>query len=72
MQATESAVSYVGAPPGRVPHANTFDWIFSNPFENESAFVLPGRSIPKTEDSRQIFVDEKSGKLRSQHTFGLA
>ena len=57
-------VSYSGFKPGHVNRANTFDWIFGDPFQNENAHTPPERRLPKIDDDRPIFVDNKSGKER--------
>ncbi|KAI9902379.1 hypothetical protein N3K66_001731 [Trichothecium roseum] len=55
------ASAYVGAPVKFAP-ALAFDWLFSDPFSEESDFTPPGHVVPKVEDERPIFVDELSDR----------
>lgn len=57
-----ATVSFTGTPPGHIRRANTFDWIFEAPFENVNDHTPFDKRLPKVEDGRPIFVDEKSGK----------
>lgn len=54
--------AYVGQP-ANVPGANIFDFIFGNPFQNESDFVPRARRVPKIRDDQPIFTDHANGKL---------
>jgi hypothetical protein len=58
---SNAAPAYAGAPADIEP-ANVFDWLFSSPFEVESAFTPPAHRVAKVEDERLVFVDEASGK----------
>ncbi|KPM37236.1 hypothetical protein AK830_g9315 [Neonectria ditissima] len=53
--------SYVGTT-ASVPGANTFDWLFGNPFELESDYVPPQHRIPHIDDNAPIFVDHATDR----------
>jgi len=63
MAATSTALSYSGAPPGNVRRANAFDWIFGDPFQQENDHTSSERRLPKIDEDRPIFVDNKTGKV---------
>lgn len=50
-----------GAPTVAFASANTFSWLFSNPFEEESDFTPSQQRVPRVEDGRPLFVDEANG-----------
>lgn len=52
--------SYAGFP-ANVPGANTFDWLFSNPFESESEYTPLKQRVPRIAEDAPIFVDHASG-----------
>ncbi|KAH7129395.1 hypothetical protein B0J13DRAFT_137376 [Dactylonectria estremocensis] len=53
--------SYAGAP-ANVPGTNTFDWLFSNPFESESDYLPPQRRVPRIDSNTPIFVDHATDR----------
>ncbi|KAF7548716.1 hypothetical protein G7Z17_g6874 [Cylindrodendrum hubeiense] len=53
--------SYVGSPTN-VPGANTFDWLFSNPFETESEFAPLKQRVPRIDENAPIFVDHATDR----------
>ncbi|KAK7423800.1 hypothetical protein QQZ08_008843 [Neonectria magnoliae] len=53
--------SYAGSP-ANVPGANTFDFIFSNPFESESDYTPPQQRVPHIDDNAPIFVDHATDR----------
>ncbi len=59
-------VSHAGSPPEHIPLHNTFDWVFSNPFENESSFTPAEHRVPRIEPSRPIFVDQNAGMCANE------
>lgn len=54
--------SYAGEP-ANIPGANVFNFMFSNPFQQESEFTPPKQRVPKIHDDQPIFIDHASGKL---------
>lgn len=56
-------VAYSGSPPGRYPQSNVFDFVFGSPFKAVSDHVPPSQKLPPIEESRSIFVDNKTGKM---------
>lgn len=56
-------VAYSGSPPGQYPHSNVFDFVFGNPFQELSDHVPPTQKLPPIEESKPIFVDNKTGKM---------
>uniref|UniRef100_A0A8H7TP78 AMP-dependent synthetase/ligase domain-containing protein n=1 Tax=Bionectria ochroleuca TaxID=29856 RepID=A0A8H7TP78_BIOOC len=52
-----------GAPTVAFASANTFSWLFSNPFEEESDFTPSQQRVPRVEDGRPLFVDEANGHI---------
>ncbi|KAK0655052.1 hypothetical protein B0T16DRAFT_440419 [Cercophora newfieldiana] len=57
-----SAEAHSGTAPSHFPLRNTFDWCFSQPFVAESDFIPAARRVPQIEDSRPIFVDNKTDR----------
>lgn len=55
-----AAPSYAGFP-ANVPGVNTFDWLFSNPFESESEYTTLKQKVPRIAEDAPIFVDHASG-----------
>lgn len=55
------AYAYSGGPPTSFPSRNVFDFCFSQPFLAESDFAPASRKVPVIEESRPVFVDNKSG-----------
>ncbi|KLO87242.1 4-coumarate--CoA ligase [Fusarium fujikuroi] len=53
--------AYAGTP-ANVPGANVFDFLFSNPFQNENEFTPRARRVPKIHDDQPIFVDHASDR----------
>ncbi|KAK4451326.1 hypothetical protein QBC34DRAFT_459056 [Podospora aff. communis PSN243] len=60
MAVSRKSSAYSGTAPSHFPLRNTFDWCFSQPFVAESDFIPAAQRIPQIEDSRPIFVDNKS------------
>lgn len=58
--------SYAGEP-GNIPGANVFNFVFSNPFQQESEFTPPKQRVPKIHEDQPIFIDHASGKLTSAY-----
>lgn len=54
--------SYAGEP-ANIPGANVFNFMFSNPFQQESEFTPPKQRVPKIHDDQPIFIDHASGKF---------
>lgn len=52
--------SYAGFP-ANVPGANTFDFLFSNPFESENEHTTLKQRVPRIAEDAPIFVDHASG-----------
>lgn len=63
--AKSEGVAYSGSRPGQYPQTSIFDFAFSNPFENESDYVPASRKVPHVDDSHPVFIDHKTGKIRS-------
>lgn len=55
-------VAYSGSPPGRYPQSNVFDFVFGSPFKAVSDHVPPSQKLPPIEESRSIFVDNKTDR----------
>ncbi|CAM1503649.1 Fc.00g012400.m01.CDS01 [Cosmosporella sp. VM-42] len=53
-----------GAAANLVP-CNTFDWLFSNPFELECGHTPRGQVVPHIDDGRPIFVDNEADRALS-------
>lgn len=59
---SNSQVSYVGSS-ATIPGKNTFDWLFSNPFQHENGWTPAKQRVPKIKNEHAVFVDHASGKL---------
>ncbi|KAF4467029.1 4-coumarate-- ligase [Fusarium albosuccineum] len=57
----DSQPAYAGQP-ANIPGANVFDFVFSNPFQEESDFTPPKQRVPKIHDDQPIFVDHASDR----------
>lgn len=66
MSQSSDTVALSGSPPGEYPRSNIFDFVFGNPFSQQSNFVPASQRLPQTEDSRPIFVDNKNGEKYNQ------
>ncbi|KAH7014990.1 hypothetical protein EDB80DRAFT_567189 [Ilyonectria destructans] len=53
--------SYAGFP-ANVPGANTFDFLFSNPFESENEHTTLKQRVPRIAEDAPIFVDHASDR----------
>lgn len=42
--------------------ANLFEWLFSNPFENESDFTTAQQRVPRGSNGEKLLIDEATGK----------
>ena len=58
-------LAYFGSKARDLPVANVFDFITSNPFERECAYVPASQRVPPVEGSRPVFVDHKSGEYNA-------
>jgi hypothetical protein len=56
------AIMTVAGTPANFTSGNVFDWLFSNPFATVNEFTPPSQRLDPIEGSRQIFVDNASGK----------
>ncbi|KAK4224360.1 putative acyl-CoA synthetase /AMP-acid ligase II [Podospora fimiseda] len=64
---TYKGLAYSGGPPGELPFANAFSYVFSQPFQKENAFTPASQLVPRIKSSQPIFVDDKTGR---ELTFG--
>lgn len=62
MSQSSDTVALSGSPPGNYPRSNIFDFVFGNPFSQQSDFVPASQRLPQIEDSRPIFVDNNNGE----------
>ncbi|ROW01299.1 hypothetical protein VMCG_05924 [Cytospora schulzeri] len=62
MSQNGDTVAYSGSPPGQYPRLNVFDFVFGNPFQNVSDHFPPGHKLPPIEESKPIFVDNKTDR----------
>ncbi|KKY30222.1 putative acetylsynthetase-like protein [Diaporthe ampelina] len=69
MSQSSDTVALSGSPPGQYPRSNIFDFVFGNPFSQQSEFVPASQRLPHIDDSRPIFVDNKNDRTL---TFGKA
>ncbi|KAJ3468106.1 hypothetical protein MRS44_002171 [Fusarium solani] len=53
--------SYAGEP-ANIPGANVFNFMFSNPFQQESEFTPPKQRVPKIHEDQPIFIDHASDR----------
>ncbi|KAF4981971.1 hypothetical protein FZEAL_2317 [Fusarium zealandicum] len=58
---TESQPAYVGEL-ANIPGANTFDFLFSNPFQEESDFTPAKQRVPRIHQDQPIFIDHASDR----------
>ncbi|KAF7563292.1 hypothetical protein G7046_g820 [Stylonectria norvegica] len=61
MTVPEATPSYAGVAVNISPR-NTFDWLFSNPFERESEYTPKQQTVPRIPDDQPIFVDHESDR----------
>lgn len=54
-------VAQAGTPRNVAP-CNTFDWLFSNPFQAENGHTSREQVVPRIRHDQHIFVDNESGK----------
>ncbi|KAK3695816.1 acetyl-CoA synthetase-like protein [Podospora appendiculata] len=50
------------APKDAVPLLNSFDFLFSQPFQSENTFTPPSQVVPRIKDDRPIFVDNATDR----------
>lgn len=62
MSQSSDTVALSGSPPGQYPRSNIFDFVFGNPFSQQSQFIPESQKLPHVDDSRPIFVDNKNGE----------
>ncbi|KAJ0106816.1 cetylsynthetase-like protein [Diaporthe amygdali] len=67
MSQSSDTVALSGSAPGQYPHSNIFDFVFGNPFSQQSDTVPASQKLARIEDSRPIFVDNNNDRTL---TFG--
>lgn len=67
MAAEAKQLAYSGSTARDLPLANIFEFITSDPFQRESAYVPAAHRVAPVEESRPIFVDHKSGMYYAIH-----
>lgn len=55
-------LAYAGAEPSHIPLRNTFHFIFDQPFKSQNDWTPASQVVPRIEEDRKIFVEDKSGK----------
>ncbi|KAI3391127.1 hypothetical protein diail_7924 [Diaporthe ilicicola] len=62
MSQSSDAVALSGSPPGRYPRSSIFDFVFGNPFSQQSETVPASQVLARIPDSQPIFVDNNNGE----------
>ena len=62
-----SSRAYAGTPVEFNAGGNIFDFVFSNPFQNENAYTPPEHRVAPVRGDQEIFVDEISGAITPCH-----
>ena len=52
----------IAGQPVDFPSAKVFEFLFSQPFHNQSDFVPDQQRVPIVDDERPVFVDEATGE----------
>lgn len=63
MPSNSDNLAYSGAPPGRYPQTDIFNFIFGDPFCKESDYVPAQLVLPPVDESQPVFVDNKTGMM---------
>jgi hypothetical protein len=68
MSLSSNTVALSGTRPREdYPRSNIFDFVFGNPFSQQSNFVPPSQRLAHIDDSRPIFVDNNNGEKEKTH-----